>query len=501
MKFSPVNFIRNKSLRWRIMLCIGIAILMLTAGVISTMRLSYYSIYNLGDSYKSNSELTIFSQSLTAIEKAMEDYVKYRTFESIDTYYNSRTKVEDFNNKLQNFPSRNEVAHKEYIVHQLTDAFLYYGNLAISARRANDESEISENYRHAMSCYNYLISQILELNNLKLQQNAILYDENQQRILLTSTLSIIFFLIFSVLIFFVLYFTITSITEPLIEISNVAHKVAKRDFDVPLFNRNSNDEIGNICQAFDRMIISIREYIDTIWEKAQTEAELKEKEIEMQALYTDAQLRALQNQINPHFLFNTLNTGTQLAMMENADKTCNFLEQVADFFRYNIQLQRRMVSIDEELGLVDNFVYIMKVRFGNRLEFSKEIPADTFPQQIPSMTLQPLVENCIKHGLKNTKGIVKLKVDVEEKFIVISVSDNGEGMPERTREALFTALKNGATKLSPEYLDDNSSHSGTGLINVFLRLKLQYHREDLFDITSGENGEGTQFIIRIPRNV
>ena len=68
------------------------------------------------------------------------------------------------------------------------------------------------------------------------------------------------------------------------------------------------------------MIISIREYIDTIWEKARTEAELKEKEIEIQALYTDAQLRALQNQINPHFLFNTLNTGAQLAMMRMPTK-------------------------------------------------------------------------------------------------------------------------------------------------------------------------------------
>ena len=75
----------------------------------------------------------------------------------------------------------------------------------------------------------------------------------------------------------------------------------------------------------------------------------------MQALYTDAQLRALQNQINPHFLFNTLNSGAQLAMMEGADKTCYFIEQVSDFFRYNIQQQKQTATIDEELGLVDNF--------------------------------------------------------------------------------------------------------------------------------------------------
>ena len=500
MKFYPINYIRNKSLRWRIMVCIGIAILMLSASLLTTLRLSLYSMNNLGDSYKSNSELTHFSQAVTTTERAMEDYVNYRTFESIDAYYNSRTKVEDYYEHFQEFPSKNEVAHKEYIVHQLTEAFLYYSNLAISARRANNEDEIQLNYSYAMDSYNYLISQVLELNNLRLQQNADRYDANQSKIVISNTLGVIFFLGFSIMIFFVLYFTITSIMEPLVEISEVAHKVARRNFAVPLFNRESNDEIGNICKAFDRMIISIREYIDTIWEKARTEAELKEKEIEMQALYTDAQLRALQNQINPHFLFKTLNTGAQLAMMENADKTCYFIEQVADFFRYNIQQQSRTVSIDEELALVDNFVYIMKVRFGNRLEFIKKIPDGTFPQQIPSMTLQPLVENCIKHGLKNTKGIISLEVSIEDKNIVISISDNGEGMPQRTRDAVFKAVMAGTTRLPDDVLDDNSTHNGTGLISVFLRLQLQFHRYDLFDITDAEGG-GTKFIIRIPKHV
>ena len=498
MRFNPVQYIRNKSLRWRIMLCIGIAILMLTASIVMSMRFSTYSMKNLGDSYKSNSELTDFTQTLSSTEKAMENYVNYRTFESIDAFYNSRIKVENFYDTLQQFPSRNEVAHKEYIVHQLTEAFLYYSNQAISAKRVNAEEEVSLNYKYAMDSYNYLTSQILELNKLRLQQNATRYNDNQNRIMLTNMISIMFFLVFSILIFFVLYLTITSIMEPLVEISEVSHKISQGDFDIPLFNRKSNDEIGNLCKAFDRMIISIREYIDTIWEKARIEADLKEKEVEMQSLYTDAQLRALQNQINPHFLFNTLNTGAQLAMMENADKTCYFIEQVADFFRYNIQQQSRTASIDEELGLIDNFVYIMKVRFGNRLDFTKEIPQGSFPQHIPSMTLQPLVENCIKHGLKKSKGKVRLKLEKTDDFIIISVSDNGDGMPENTRKAVFEAVASGTTRLAPEVLDDNSTHNGTGLISVFMRLGLEFHRNDLFDITAGENGKGTKFIIKVP---
>ena len=293
-------------------------------------------------------------------------------------------------------------------------------------------------------------------------------------------------------------------TKPLAEISDVALRVAERDFDVPLFNKESHDEIGNICRAFDRMIISIREYIDTIWQKARTENELREREMEMQALYADAQLKAFQSQINPHFLFNTLNTGAQLAMMEGADKTCYFIEQTSDFFRYNIQQQKEDATIRDELGMVDNFVYIMKVRFGQRLEFIKDVPQEEFLQHLPSMTLQPLVENCIQHGLQNTKGKVELKVKQAEGFVEISISDNGAGFDPSVKEKLLDAARRGVT---PDYSEEKSEkksadeHTGIGLINVFLRLRLYFHRDDVFDIQANEDGHGTKFIIRIPENV
>lgn len=151
----------------------------------------------------------------------------------------------------------------------------------------------------------------------------------------------------------------------------------------------------------------------------------------------------------------------------------------------------------------------MKVRFGTRLEFTKDIPNITFSEQIPLMTLQPIVENCIKHGLKNPIGKVLLKITIDDKFVIISVSDNGEGMPEETKEALFKAVEEGSTRLPAQVLNQSSSSSGnieekrngTGLISVFLRLKLQFKRNDLYDIVAGPDGKGTSFIIRIPKNV
>ncbi|MBO7136428.1 MAG: histidine kinase, partial [Spirochaetaceae bacterium] len=374
--------------------------------------------------YRSNAKLDEYSIKLSEMEASLEQYIKLGSFDSIDSYYRLKGKIEGETASIfATKPQKNEIILREYSLTKLVESFIYYADAAVAARRANNIGVSDMWYTKAGRGYKLINANILELSNLYFQRNIREYKKALENLRSVSFFCILIVILMALLDLLFVYMLVNNITQPLERISNVANKLADREFDIPLLQSNTNDEVGNICRAFNGMIISIREYIDTIWEKARTEAELKEKEIEMQALYTDAQLRALQNQINPHFLFNTLNTGAQLAMMENADKTCYFIEQVADFFRYNIQQQSRTVSIDEELSLVDNFVYIMKVRFGNRLSFTKKIPEGNFPQQIPSMTLQPLVENCIKHGLKNTKGKVSLEVTKEEQYIVISICD------------------------------------------------------------------------------
>ena len=215
--------------------------------------------------------------------------------------------------------------------------------------------------------------EIEKLNSLLMARNTSLYIANQESFDRFFKVSSIVIILFSVLTCTILYLSLTIMMKPLSNISDVAMRIATMDFEVPLFNNQSEDEVGNICRAFDHMIVSIQTYAEKVVEKARQETAMKEKELEMRELYSSAQLHALQNQINPHFLFNTLNTGAQLAMMEGADKSCYFIEQVADFFRYNIQQKGVAASLEEELALVDNFIYIMKVRFGDRLDFIKQV--------------------------------------------------------------------------------------------------------------------------------
>lgn len=486
---------RGRSIRWRIMFCVIFAVLIMSFCLSVIIFLDQRMIERTGQSYETNEQLTEVSTQLGNMERALENYIAYRTFESIDSFYHYQSASEELLYWFPESPSRDKVIQKEYVVKQLILTLYTSSKYAVTAQRANNVHVAQENYKKSLACYDMLQSQIEELNILLMQRNAKLYSENKGNLLILTKLSIALLFVFFVLMFAAVYLSVTAITKPLSDISAVALRIAHQDFDVPLFSNNDSTEIGTICRAFDRMTISIREYIDQIWEKAAQENELREKEMEARELYANAQLRALQNQINPHFLFNTLNTGAQLAMIEGADRTCYFMEQVADFFRYNISQKSQAATIDEELALIDNFVYIMKVRFGERFEFIKNVSDEKHLQVLPRMILQPLVENCIKHGYDGTKIRVVLSVEPELYMTKISVSDNGPGFDPELRKSLLS--QNPFVKSEVKTTASDSDGNGTGLVNVISRLRLYFHRHDVFDILENEGG-GTKFLLRIP---
>ena len=526
----------RKSLRAKILLSVILAMAVMGMFFFMTTSLNRTFLLRTGRSYETNERLGDISAELLNTEVALENYMAYRTFESIDSYYQHQNLADALIQEFDIRPSTDRVKLSEYKVFNLSQSFFSYSRTAVTAQRAKDFEKAKENYATSLECYSLLQKETEKLNSLLMEQNASLYTANQRSFNKFFRLSTAIIFVFSILVFVILYLALSIIMKPLTNISEVAMRIAIMDFEVPLFNSQSEDEVGNICRAFDRMIVSIQAYIDKIWEKVAQENEMKEKELEMRELYASAQLRVLQNQINPHFLFNTLNTGAQLAMMEGADKTCYFIEQVADFFRYNIQQQGTAASLEEELSLVDNFVYIMKVRFGERLAFIKELPEDAdYSVLLPRMILQPLVENCIKYGLKEDRGHVILKVEQTVFDTAITISDNGGGMPEEQRRAILAAAgekiesQTGRKKKDPVQAPPKapaagspgtgssgstagssgtgstgtgstagSSGTGTGLVNVASRLRLYFHRADVFDIQQNDEG-GTSFILKIPR--
>ena len=228
-------------------------------------------------------------------------------------------------------------------------------------------------------------------------------------------------------------------------------------------------------------------------ESMEKEQQMMEKELLMKNHLKEAQLKYLQSQINPHFLFNSLNAGVQLAMLEDAEKTCIFVEKMADFFRYNVKKGLEDASLGEELTAVENYIYILNVRFAGDIHFTKKVDESIMECRVPSMILQPLVENAVNHGIRNIdwEGKILLEITGLEDNILIRVKDNGKGMSEeRIREVLDGCM---------EDTGEQSDSTGVGMNNVISRLELYYDKKNLVEINSPGENMGTEIILTLPR--
>ncbi len=286
------------------------------------------------------------------------------------------------------------------------------------------------------------------------------------------------------------------ITKPLEQMVFNAEQIAAGDFLVKRVAANSRDELEVITQIFNRMSQRIHEMFVEIQAKAKLEDELKEEKLhnlEIQNLLRESELQVLQAQINPHFLFNTLNAISQVAILEDADETGELIKAVARLLRYNLRSLDAPVTLKDEINHLKEYLYIMKVRYGNKIQCYLEVEAKE-NYLIPNMTLQPLMENAYLHGFvsfSQQKNEIYVQIKVREARLEISITDNGVGIS-KTRLAEIIARDLGNKK---ESTPDN--HNGLGLVNIWKRLEHFYHCDDLFEIKS-ELGKGTQIILRLP---
>lgn len=442
--------------------------------------------------YRDNLHLNELTKALDAIQNSMTDYLNAKTSDALEAYYRSEQNYQELADSLGTEVTGVSFDRMKRNIKSMSEEYLEVADQAIEAKRGRNVEKYRIGYENATALYDYITTYINSLNNEQFKYNSEHYSELSRAFRLFETISIA--IMFAVIIgnVVIIIKMVGTIIRPLKLLSQRAGEVANGNFEIEPLEIRSEDEIGVVANAFNQMIISIRQYIERIRHSMEVERTMKEKELMMEAHLKDAQLKYLQAQINPHFLFNTLNAGAQLAMLEDADRTYAYMQNIAEFFRYNVKKGDETVTIKEEIELVDNYIYILNVRFSGDIQYEKTVDEALLQVEMPSMILQPIVENCVNHGIREMDGEGRIWVSVYriEDTACISIRDNGVGMNDETIEKV----------LNGTYRDEDlgADSNGIGMDNVIARLKLFTESDDVMTIISKGKNQGTEVILYLP---
>lgn len=442
--------------------------------------------------YNNNIQLNDLSNTLEGMQSALYQYLNTKSSDQLESFYSYE---QDYNNMIQQLNHQtmdddNKLMEKN--IYNMSLTYLERADSTIEAKRGRNVSKYNDDYGEAKKLYDYIQSCINSLNT-----SVFLESSNNYSLLRTSLTYLtgisMFLLLAALMIAFAWILVMTrNITKPLIQLADVANEIARGNMEVDFPIVETGDEITTVAKACNKMIDSIRVYIQKTKENYERESKLIENELIMKNELKEAQLKYLQAQINPHFLFNSLNAGAQLAMMEGAEKACLFIENMADFFRYNVRKIDKDTTLREELKLVDNYVYILNVRFSGDIHYRKKIDERLLDTLMPSMIIQPLIENAVNHGIceLDTEGCIELTVYNNNENVCITVADNGVGIEPEIAEKI----------LRGESAHSNSGRdsAGIGMDNVINRLRRYYNMEHVMDIRRRESS-GTEVILYLQK--
>lgn len=488
-----------KQLRWKdfslvskIVIEVGmIAVLLFAMNMLFYVRINN-SMQKMDNVYASNAELTELSQVFEKVQDNMYKYLKVKNSQTLLDYYQNEAKYRNELEKLNEDNINDPVKLLERNIRKMSETYLDCTAETVAAKRGRNVEQYKRKYDDATKLYRYIQSSIDELNNLMFQENSSTYAVLRavMRYLEISNSVIMIIIVAGGMLLLIL--ATRNMFVPLSNMAETAQLVGQGNFHVKMHDTDAQDELGTVTRAFNTMVENLDLYMARTKASMEKEQQMMERELLMENHLKEAQLKYLQSQINPHFLFNSLNAGAQLAMMEDAEQTGIFVEKMADFFRYNVKKGQEDATLGEELEAVDNYIYILNVRFAGDIHFSKEVDESLENVRMPSMILQPVVENAVNHGIRDIEweGKIHLTVTGDADYIRISVKDNGKGMTQEQIEGVLSGNR--------ERRNEEGDSTGIGMNNVISRLELYYEESGLMEINSEGEGKGTEAVIYIP---
>lgn len=257
---------------------------------------------------------------------------------------------------------------------------------------------------------------------------------------------------------------------------------------VPMRHEGGKDEIGSMIRSYNRMAARTNELIQTVY---------KNKLVEQEMLVSrkNAELLALHSQINPHFLFNALESIRMHSILKNENETADMVEKLAVMQRQYVEWGEDSVTIEQEVEFVKAYLALQKYRFGERLSYQIEIDEECRKRKVPKLTLVTFVENACVHGIesKASPGWIFVRVYEQNELICMEIEDTGNGMEEGKRQELLENMRNADIEMLKK-------KGRVGIVNACLRLKMVSENKVKIDL-DGEEGVGTLITIWMPLGI
>jgi two-component system sensor histidine kinase YesM len=303
-----------------------------------------------------------------------------------------------------------------------------------------------------------------------LSKERVYKDSTQLMILLAAVAFTLFFLSLAIA-----YFLAHAITKPLRELGGKISRVDKGDLTVEDSEPpREGDELKQLSFAFDNMVRRLNKYM-------QNELDIQKKSSEME-------FAILQGQINPHFLYNTLDSVKWLAALQNENNICDMVSALINTLRYNLSSDQPFALLRQEIENIRNYVTIQKFRYGDAFTVKYSLEPESLNCPIMRFTLQPIVENAIFHGMENysASGVIEIRGMTDGEYLLLEVADNGKGFE--------------AENPLPENLRRRAKNkfSGIGLTNIRDRYELHYHERFQMNLAADGTLGGANISLRIP---
>jgi len=455
--------------------------------------------FNLADSvsvlFSNNLILKDLRESLAQTDANLTGYLTSKSSDALRDYIRNSTHLSEISRKLNRDIRNDESLLLQRDLARIVEYYLTETEACVAAKRGRDVQTYSATYdesRQTVDLIRYLAEQT---ERVFIADSLTAFSGFRSGIPATVATNAILVIAASLFSFMLMIQYSYTLTEPITVLANAARAVGRGEYDATLPAPGRSDEVGVMATAFSTMRENVRKAFDELKSKAEVEKNLMEERLvvlDMEHRLKDAELMALQSQINPHFLYNTLSAGMGIAWSEKADKTSKFLEDLAAFIRYSLKPTFRTVRVGEEIECARRYISLIQARFGERYRFSIEVEDETLEVQTPALLLQPLIENAITHGLgkKEEGGDVRITVRATADETILSVADDGEGMSPGEI----------ARVLGEDPQEEAATKRGIGLMNVKRRVILSTNGEGNIEIESAPRG-GTIVSIHLPGKV